>query len=231
MGLAGIIDTITVWAQSVISTLGYPGLVLVMFLENVFPPIPSEAVLPLAGWLVLEGRFTILGVILMGAVGSFAGAMLFYGLGYWFGEQRVRVLVRRYGRWLALSEEDLDRSLTWFGRYGEGVIFFGRMVPLIRSLVSIPAGIAAMRLPRFSLYTLVGSSLWNLILVYAGYLLGQNWHLVTEWIERYEKIVLVLVVVGLLVFILFRLWRRRMRRAAAIEINVADSVEEDSSGL
>lgn len=212
IGLSHLLDSVAMWVQEVIRVMGYPGLALVMFLENVLPPIPSEAVLPMAGWLAYEGEgnFTLLGVTLVGGLGSVSGALVFYGLGYWFGEQRVRRLMEKYGKWLLLKVEDLDKAIEWFDRYGEHVIFFGRMVPIVRSLVSIPAGLASMNLARFSLYTALGTSLWSLLLALAGYLLGRNWPVVMDWVGRYEKVVLVLVVVGLAAFIGLRLRQRLM---------------------
>ena len=209
MGLGELIDTVVVWAQSVVSTMGYPGLVLVMFLENVFPPIPSEVILPLAGSLALEGRFTLLGVTIVGSIGSVAGAAVFYAVGYMFGEQRVRVLLQRFGRWFMLSEADFDRALEWFDRYGERVIFFGRMVPIVRSLISVPAGIAGMNLPVFGAYTAVGTAMWSFLLAFAGYLLGKSWALVSKWVSRYEKVALVILVLVVVVFFARRILQRR----------------------
>jgi membrane protein DedA with SNARE-associated domain len=203
-----MIDAIVVWCQSVISTSGYPGLALVMFLENVFPPIPSEVILPLAGSLVPAGRFTLLGVTVTGVVGSVVGAFTFYALGQLLGEDRVRELIRRYGKWLTISEKDYDTALAWFDRYGEGVIFFGRMVPIVRSLVSIPAGIAGMRIARFGLYTAIGTGLWSFLLALSGYLLGRNWPLVSAWLARYEKAVAVILAVAVIVFLVRRLRQR-----------------------
>ncbi|MFP4345489.1 MAG: DedA family protein [Anaerolineales bacterium] len=210
MGFSEFLDGVAVWVQGIIRAMGYPGLGMVMFLENVFPPIPSEAVLPMAGWLAYEKErgFTLLGVTLVGMVGSVAGALVFYALGYWFGEERVRFLMQRYGKWFLLSEKDFDTALAWFERHGELVIFFGRMVPIVRSLISIPAGLASMNLPRFSLYTAIGTGLWSFLLALAGYLLGQNWPLVMEWVGRYEKVVLALVVVAAVVFVVSRLRQR-----------------------
>lgn len=212
MGLSHLLDNVAMWVQGIIRAMGYPGLGIVMFLENVFPPIPSEAVLPMAGWLAFEkeGNFTLWGVTLVGAIGSVSGALVFYGLGYWFGEQRVRELVRRYGKWMLLTEADFDTALDWFARYGEHVIFFGRMVPIVRSLVSIPAGIAGMNLGRFNLYTAMGTALWSFLLALAGYLLGKNWPLVMHWIGRYEKVVLVLVVGAVIFFVVSRLRQRSL---------------------
>ncbi|MEA2008970.1 MAG: DedA family protein [Chloroflexota bacterium] len=215
MGLSHLIEIIAMWVQDVIRAMGYLGLGLVMFLENIFPPIPSEAVLPMAGWLAFEkeGGFTLWGVTLVGAIGSVSGALVFYGLGYWFGEKRVRDLVRRYGKWFLLTEADFDTALEWFSRYGEHVIFFGRMVPIVRSLVSIPAGIASMNLGLFSIYTAIGTALWSFLLSLAGYILGKNWGLVMDWIGRYEKVVLVLAVAAVIAFVVSRL-RQRQKQSA-----------------
>lgn len=223
MGLTEILDMLATWAQSIVSTAGYPGLVLVMFLENVFPPIPSEIILPLAGSLVLKGDFTLPGVTVVGSIGSVGGALVFYKLGHLLGEARIRDLIRRYGRWMMLSEEDFDKALAWFNRYGEGVIFFGRMVPIVRSLVSVPAGIARMNLGRFSVYTAIGTGLWSFLLAFAGYLLGHSWPLVSEWIGRYEKVMIVVAALAIIAFIANRLRRRRKVPDAAAD-NVLDNL-------
>jgi len=211
MRLTAVLDAIISWAQALISSLGYPGLALVMFLENILPVIPSEAVLPLAGSLTLDGRFSLLGVSLVGALGSLSGALVFYGLGRWLGEARLRQLVERYGGWLSLSAADLDRAIAWFNRYGEPIIFFGRMAPMARSLISLPAGLAGMRLPRFALYTVLGASLWNFLLAWSGRLLGQNWSLVSAWIGQYEHAVLTALAAAVILFIAWRLWGRRRK--------------------
>jgi membrane protein DedA with SNARE-associated domain len=215
MGLIEILDAITCWAQSVISTTGYPGLMLVMFLENIFPPIPSEVVLPLAGSLVLEGRFTLPGVTIVGALGSVVGAMVFYEAGHLLGEERVRELIRRFGKWLLLSVDDFDKALQWFNRYGESVIFFGRMIPIVRSLVSIPAGIARMSLFRFGIYTAIGTALWSFILAMAGYLLGKSWTLVSTWVGRYEKLILGVACAAICVFIGRRIYQYHQVKTAS----------------
>mgnify|MGYP001154417069 FL=1 len=212
MGLSDILNAINQWALEIIRTVGYPGLGLVMFLENVFPPIPSEVVLPLAGWLTLDDStgFTLLGVTIVGAIGSVAGAFFFYGLGKWFDESRVRYLLRRFGKWFMLSEGDLDVSLAWFERYGEYVIFFGRMVPIVRSLISVPAGLANMNLVRFSVLTAIGTALWSFVLALAGRLLGAQWTLVAEFIDRYETLVIIAAVLGVAYFFFMRV-RKQIR--------------------
>lgn len=210
MGLVHLLDNLITWVQELIIAMGYFGLGFVMFLENIFPIIPSEAVLPMAGWLVFEneGNFTLWGVTLVGTIGSVAGGLVFYGAGYWFGEGRVRVLLRRYGKWFLLKESDFDTALAWFERYGDQVIFLGRLVPIVRSLVSIPAGISRMNLGLFNLYTAFGTALWSFILALMGYLLGKNWAVVMVWMERYEMVVLAIIGVVVVFFVVKRILSR-----------------------
>jgi membrane protein DedA with SNARE-associated domain len=175
MSLGNLLNGLTAWVQGLIGSAGYPGLYLIMLLENVFPPIPSEVVLPLAGSLTLNGRFTIPLITFVGMLGSLTGAFLFYGLGKALGEQRLRNFIARFGRYALLSVEDFDKSKRWFDRYDEWVIFFSRMIPGVRSLISIPAGISSMNLVKFSVYTIFGTALWSFLLSYAGRLLGEQW--------------------------------------------------------
>ncbi|MGC9521608.1 MAG: DedA family protein [Anaerolineae bacterium] len=216
MQLTNILSVINEWALGIIQTLGYPGLGLVMLLENVFPPIPSEVVLPLAGWLTLDKAtgFSMIGVTIVGAIGSVAGAFFFYGLGRWFDESRVRFLLQRYGKWFMLSEQDLDVALAWFERYDEYVVFFARMVPIVRSLISVPAGLAEMHVGRFALYTAVGTALWSFVLAFAGRLLGAQWALVAEFIDRYQNLVIVVTLLAVIYFFVNR-WRQRHHRGQA----------------
>jgi membrane protein DedA with SNARE-associated domain len=217
MHLTDILNAINTWAQNIIRTLGYPGLGFIMFLENVFPPIPSELVLPLAGWLTLEekAKFSLLGVTVVGAIGSVAGAFFFYGLGKWFDEKRVRYLLQRFGKWFLLSEEDFDVALKWFDKYDEYVIFFGRMVPIVRSLISVPAGLANMHIGKFTIYTAVGTALWSFILAFAGRMLGENWSMVADFIDQYEHLVLIVGALAVVVFFVNRVIKMRKQKAAA----------------
>jgi membrane protein DedA with SNARE-associated domain len=188
-----LFEMVNTWASNLIQTLGYPGLGLVMFLENVFPPIPSEIILPMAGSLTLNGDFSLLGITLVGMVGSVAGAWFFYGLGYWLDEKKVRFIIRTYGKWLFLSTADLDRALAWFQRYGGWVVFFGRMIPMVRSLISIPAGLAKMNWVRFTIFTALGTACWSFLLAFAGQMLAKkNWAKVEEYLAQYENVVWIL---------------------------------------
>ncbi len=209
MQLGDLLNAIKIWVEQIISSMGYVGLYLVMFLENVFPPIPSEVVLPLAGSLTLTGRFSIFWITVIGMLGSLTGAFLFYGLGKWLGEPRVRILMEKYGRYALLSTNDLDRSLEWFDKYDDWVIFFSRMVPIVRSLISIPAGIAAMDITKFSFFTILGTALWSFLLALGGKLLGEQWPLIAEFINTYQNIVLVVTGSAVLLFIGSRLLKKK----------------------
>jgi len=212
MGLGDILNAIKIWVESIIGTMGYSGLYLVMFLENVFPPIPSEVVLPLAGSLTLTGKFSIPMITFVGMLGSLTGAFLFYGLGKWLGEPRVRQLMAKFGKYALLSTDDLDRSLQWFEKYDDWVIFFSRMVPIVRSLISIPAGIASMNFAKFSFYTILGTALWSFVLSFGGRLLGEQWPLIADYINTYQNVVLVLVGIGAVIFIGYRLTRKSNKK-------------------
>ncbi len=193
-------DLIT-WVVDLVDRLGYVGLAIVVAIENIFPPIPSEAILPLAGFLAAQGRMTLVGAIVASTIGSVLGALVLYAFGYGFGERRVRALVRRYGRWALISEDDLDKSQAWFDRYGKSAVLIGRLVPLVRSLISIPAGIARMPLLPFVMYTTIGSGIWNVILISGGWLLGENWDLITTYQGYFSSAFVALLAVVVLLFL------------------------------
>ena len=146
-------DRIAAWVTGVIEALGYPGLTALVALENVFPPIPSELILPLAGFLTGQGRFSFIWVLVATTLGSLIGALVLYGIGAAVGQRRVRHLVERYGHWALLTQDDLAKAENWFHRYGSLAVFTGRLVPVVRSLVSIPAGYSRMRLDTLSTMT------------------------------------------------------------------------------
>jgi membrane protein DedA with SNARE-associated domain len=176
-----IVGDALAWIIGLVETLGYVGLAVVVALENLFPPIPSEAILPMAGFLVGQGRMTLVGAIVASTVGSVVGALLLYWLGHALGENRVRQLIAKYGRWMLIDEEDLDRSKGWFDNHGREAVFLARLAPLARSLISVPAGVAKMPLGTFVIYTTAGSGIWNAALIAAGWALGANWQLVEKY--------------------------------------------------
>lgn len=199
-----ILEFIKTWIEYAVSALGYPGIALVMAVENIFPPIPSELVMPFAGFLAASGRYNLIGVIVAGMVGSVVGALVLYYVGMWADELIIRRFVRRFGRFFLLSEADVDNALAFFSRHGDAAVFFGRLIPLVRSLISVPAGMQRMPLPKFLLLTMLGTTIWSAILAVAGYFLGQNWDQVLGIIERYQRVILVLIALGVIAFVVIR---------------------------
>jgi membrane protein DedA with SNARE-associated domain len=196
------------WATDVIESLGYWGLAFLVALENVFPPIPSEVILPMAGFLTGDGRMNY-GIALFAATcGSIIGALILYYIGHWFVEHRLRRLVRHYGKWLGVKESDIDKADDWFDRYGGVAVMLCRVVPIVRSLISIPAGLRRMPLGTFVLYTALGSAVWNAILIGAGWILGDNW----EEVEQYVGYLQYMVIVAVLLFGAWWVWNRIIKR-------------------
>lgn len=163
------------WIKGLVESLGYWGLALLTLLENVFPPIPSEVILPLGGFLTVRGDLHIIGVIVAGTIGSLVGATFWYWIGRAIGERRLRGWVERHGVWLAMSPDDLDRAEQWFRRHGGKAVLIGRLIPTMRSVISIPAGLTGMHLAPFLLYSAIGTAVWTTILAYAGRLLGSQY--------------------------------------------------------
>lgn len=170
------------WIVNVVRTLGYPGIALLTLLENVVPPIPSELIMPLAGFIAERDGFTVLGAIAAGTGGSLAGAVGWYVVGRKVGEERVRDFFRRHGRWLAITSHEVDRGMRWFQRHGGIAVLIGRLIPGIRTFISLPAGFAGMSAAPFVLYSLAGTAAWTAALTYAGVLLGQNYDAVSDYV-------------------------------------------------
>jgi membrane protein DedA with SNARE-associated domain len=212
--LVELLEQVRLIIEQVITVLGYPGIGLVMFAENVFPPIPSELVMPLAGFLVADGDLSLGGVLLAGTLGAVAGALVLYGLGRWLDEPVIRAFVRRYGQFFLLDEDDLDRTMRFFTRYGQVMVFFGRLVPMVRSLISIPAGMNRMPLGRFLISTTLGTLIWNGLLVGLGMLLGENWPEVLAIVKQYEQVTLLAIGALVVGFVVIRLRGRRWRVGA-----------------
>lgn len=196
-------------ATRIMEALGYPGIILVVAAENLFPPIPSEVVLPFAGFMTTASSLTIPGVIAAATAGSLLGALILYGLGAAFGAERIERFVDRYQRYLTITPEHMRQARAWFARYGVYTVFFCRMVPVMRSIISIPAGLVRMNLGAFFLYTLLGSLIWNGALVGVGALLGASWPLVSEWLGYYSSGV---KVIGALALVALAVWIFRPRR-------------------
>lgn len=213
--LSEFINRITGLIEQVVAAFGAPGIWLIAVLETIFPPTPSEALYPLAGKMAFEGKVTILAVVVAGIIGSLAGSMFYYALGYQLGEARIRNTIERYGtfhvlgvNFRLLSVQDLDRGLSWFARYGSSIVFVARLLPLVHGVVSIPAGVIRMNIGVFLLYTALGAATWITPLVLLGYWLGEHWEDVLLWMDLYQNVVLVAGAIFLIVYIA---WRRFLR--------------------
>jgi membrane protein DedA with SNARE-associated domain len=182
------------WIASFIEGGGPWAIAALMLLENVFPPIPSELIMPMAGFNAAKGSIPLWLAILAGAGGSLAGAYLWYLVGLIYGPERLRKLVRRHGRWLTMTPGELDRAQEWFDRHGRSVVFFGRFVPTVRTLISVPAGLARMFLPGFLLFTGLGSVIWCAALALAGYWLEGSYDRVGQWLNPVSTAVILLLV-------------------------------------
>ena len=211
----GLSEFVSEWALKIVDALGYFGVFLLIAIENLIPPIPSELILPLAGFSVGQGQLTFVGVLIAATTGSTIGALALYAIGYYIGEHRLRRFIRRVEQLPILNhlvhEPDIDKAQDWFNRHGGATVFFGRLVPIVRSAISIPAGFNRMNLLTFILYTVVGSSIWNGILVGAGWLLGANWTEVEHYVKYFQYVVIVVVAVAVIWFV----WKRWTSRDAA----------------
>lgn len=193
-----LFQTIVDWVVSLMDVLGAPGVGAAVALENLFPPIPSEVVLPAAGFAAQAGAMSMVAAIVWATVGSTLGALALYGIGAALGRERFDALAAKIP---FVDSTDIDKTHAWFAKHGTKAVLLGRMVPVIRSLISIPAGIERMGLLRFTVYTTVGAGAWNTLLIGAGYLLGSQWAVVGEWIDRYQVAVFVLAGLALAVWI------------------------------
>jgi len=195
------------WVVDVIERLGAVGVGLLIFLENVLPPIPSEVILPFAGFTSRRGDLNAVAAWVAASAGSLAGALVLYGIGALVGEERLRELSRK--RWFVFfGEKDFDRGDQFFEKHGSSVVFFARFIPLVRSVVSVPAGLERMPLGRFAVLTLAGSAIWNAVFIGAGWVLGDNWERVEGWVGPLSYVVVALLAVALVVLVV-----RKVRRS------------------
>ena len=199
-------DAVLEWVVTLMRTIGAPGVGVATAVETVFPPVPSELVLPLAGYTASPGHYGLVAAVLWATAGSLVGALALYWLGALWGLPRICALADRVP---LLSGEDVERAVAWFGRHGRSAVFVGRLVPGVRSFVSIPAGIDRMPLPAFCLYTTAGSLLWNAALIGAGYELGAQWHRVEGWLGSVGNVIWAALAVAVVVLLARRVRRRR----------------------
>jgi membrane protein DedA with SNARE-associated domain len=200
----------TEWIKNTIESLGYLGIALLMFLENLFPPIPSEFIMPLAGYTanLPQSKLNIFGVFVAGLIGSVLGGIIWYYPGKLLGEERLYALADKYGKWITVSSKDIVKAKQWFNKQGNKAVFIGRLVPGVRTLISVPAGMSNMPLLPFIFYTTLGSALWVGLLTYTGYILGSQYKLVEEYLAPVSKIVFG----GLILAFIFWLIKRKRKK-------------------
>jgi len=195
------------WAVRITDFFGYPGISFLMALESMVVPLPSELVMSFAGFLVHQGRFSFIGALSAATLGSLIGSLISYAMGYYGGE----LFVKKISRYLLLDEKDLEWSEKWFAKRGEVTIFFARFMPVVRHLISIPAGLAKMNLKKFSLYTVLGAAPWNAFLLWTGIVAGQKWQIIRKYSEPLSLIIFGLLILGALIFC----WRHLKRKKTA----------------
>lgn len=209
-----MLSSLATWVQDVIEQLGYVGVALLVVAENVFPPIPSEIVLPFAGFVAQRGSESVIIMILAATVGSVGGALIMYWIAAFIGDERLHAFTRKFGKWVQIREVDLSRAEEWFDRHATSAVLLGRCVPLIRSVVSIPAGFRRMKLVPYIAYTFAGSLVWNILLIGAGALLGDNWERVGDVMSPIQKLVELTVVVAVVAFAWLRVRSLLQQRRA-----------------
>jgi membrane protein DedA with SNARE-associated domain len=194
--LSEILEAIGGFALSTISLLGYAGIFFLMMLESMVVPVPSEFVMPFAGFLVAQGNFNFILVIIASSLGSITGSLIFY----YIGKTGGHTLVEKYGKYVLVDTEDIKKTEAWFNKRGELTIFIARLIPVVRHLISLVAGVGKMNVRKFTLYTTLGATLWNGILTYLGFILGQHWNEVSQYVEELDIIIVILLVIGCLYF-------------------------------
>lgn len=209
-----MLENLTDWATRVVEALGYLGVALLVALENVFPPIPSEVVLGLAGYTASQGEAWVVGMIIAATIGSVVGAWVLYGFAAAVGPVRLRAVVIRYGTWFGFGEADLDRAESWFDRRSRFAVLLCRCIPLVRSLISIPAGFRRMPLVTFTIFTLIGSLIWNTVLIVAGYALADQWERLLDVTEPLQNLVLAVFAALFVVIVVRKIVLVRRERAA-----------------
>ncbi|OBR64347.1 alkaline phosphatase [Paenibacillus oryzae] len=192
------------WITDFMEQYGYFGILMMIALENLFPPIPSEVILTFGGFMTTNTNLTPLGVVTVATLGSLLGAVVLYYIGRMLGVERLEKLIDRWGRLLRVKKEDVRKADKWFDTYGYWAVFLCRMVPIVRSLISIPAGMSNMKLVPFLLFTTLGTLIWNTLLVYIGSAVGDNWHSIVEFMDLYSNVVLVIgILVAVVVLVLY----------------------------
>lgn len=190
------------WITDIMEQFGYLGIFLMMAIENIFPPIPSEVILPFGGFMTTYTSLSVAGVIITATTGSVIGAIILYGIGMLIDVARLEKIVDRFGHVLRIKKEDIHRADVWFTKYGYWTVLFCRMIPLIRSLISIPAGMSRMTFWLFLLFTMIGTVAWNVILVLIGVALGESWQEILGFMEIYSTIVYLFIGIACIILVI-----------------------------
>ena len=214
MEISEFISSLPVFIGNAVETnqlIGYGAILLAMFLENLIPPIPSELIMPLGGFYVAQGQLDFLPVVIAGLIGTVIGALPWYGIGRLVNEERLEKWLEKYGRWIGINPQELARSRTWFNRYGVSLVFWGRLVPGIRTLISVPAGVELMPITPFLIWTTAGSLIWTLLLTITGFYLGDNYADIETFITPFSSIlktIIVLIVSGVFINLIYKALRK-----------------------
>ena len=197
------------WITQFIEDFGYIGVFLMIALENIFPPIPSEIILTFGGFMTTSTELTIFGVIIASTLGSVVGAIMLYAIGLLMDVNRLEKIIERWGHILRLTKEDIHKADSWFDRFGIWTVFFCRMIPLIRSLISIPAGMAKMNFFTFLLFTTLGTLIWNTLLVNLGAQFGEAWPTIVQYFDYYSNFIYVIIGLSIVIGIIWFFRRKR----------------------
>jgi membrane protein DedA with SNARE-associated domain len=196
-----MVELISHFIIQLIQTTGYIGIFVLMFVESALIPIPSEVTMPFSGFLVSQGLFSFILVVLIGTIANLAGSLLLYFIGYKLEESVLLGLIKKYGKFILLSEHEYEKAGKWFKKYGDKVIFISRLLPGIRTVISLPAGMFEMDLKKFAIYTTVGCFIWSALLTYIGMVLGNNWKSLDPYYKKFEFLIVVLIVIAIVVYI------------------------------
>lgn len=210
--MSQLIAYLTQLIISVINQTGYLGIFVLMTAESALIPIPSEVTMTFAGYLSSTGQFNIYLVIFIGALANLFGSILAYWLGFWGQEAVVRALIRKYGKYLLITEHEFNRSEKWFRQYGEKITFFSRVLPIIRTFISLPAGIAHMNFWRFCVLTFLGSLIWSSLLTYTGFILGKNWESIRVYYQKFEYLIIFAIVAIAVYYLAHKLLKLRRKK-------------------
>jgi membrane protein DedA with SNARE-associated domain len=202
--IAGIVD----WMTEIMESLGYLGVTIAVFLETIFPPIPSAFIQPFSGFVASRSDQTLLLTIVAASIGSFLGTVPFYFLGVW-GEDFVNKFLKKYGKYLFIEESEVEKAFEFFDKHGSVIVITGRLIPLVRTVISFPAGVAKMPFIKFSIFTLLGAAIWSTVLSTAGYLLGERWEIILVWVEKYETISIILMILVVFAYIGYKILSRK----------------------